>query len=152
MTVLTKYGHTPGATLSSRWAPVWKAEWQMTAMASNSSSIVCPHYFHWVQLSGRDGISWELCDQEDMANILSGRLSDHISLSSEACSREYGAKWLRRKGRDLASGICQLVESDDTWRTIFFGIMSSLQPFYNHTVAPSTSADLPGSSPIATTG
>lgn len=51
----------------------------------------------------------------------------------------------------MASVICQLVESDDTLRTIFFGTMSSLQPFYNHTVSLSTSAYLPGSSPVATT-
>lgn len=76
----------------------------------------------------------------------------HILLSSEAYSREYGAKWLRRKGSDLASVICQLVESDDTLRTIFFGIMSSLQPLYNHTVSLCTSAHLPGSPPSTTTG
>lgn len=51
----------------------------------------------------------------------------------------------------MASVICQLVESDDTLRTIFFGTMSSLQPFYNHTVSLSTSAYLPGPSPVATT-
>lgn len=32
---------------------------------------------------------------------------------------------------DLASVICQLVESDDTLRKIFFGSMSSLNPFPN---------------------
>lgn len=82
---------------------------------------------------------------------VSERLRGHIFLSSEAYRRECGAKWLRRKGSDLARVIRQLVESDDTLRTIFFGTMSSLQPFYNHTVSLSTSAYLPGSSPVATT-
>lgn len=83
--------------------------------------------------------------------VISERLSGHIFLSSEAYRRECRAKWLRRKGSDLARAICQLVESDDTLRTIFFGTMSSLQPFYNHTVSLATSAYLPGSSPVATT-
>lgn len=83
--------------------------------------------------------------------IFSERLSGHIFLSSEAYRRECRAKWLRSKGSDLASVLCQLVESDDTLRTIFFGTMSSLQLFYNHTVSLSTSAYLPGSSPVATT-
>lgn len=131
--------------LLGSWAHKWRAEWQTTVMTPSMSST------RWSPLLSLGTPEWEMW-RSLVAFWPGGSLSGHLSLFSEAHSREYGAKWLRRKGNDLATVLCQLVESDDTLRTIFFGIMSSLQPFYNHTVSLSTSAYLPGSSPIATTG
>lgn len=73
----------------------------------------------------------QLCDQEDARSFLGERLMrDSPSFpEAEVESSEQGDNRLRREESDLASVICQLVESDDTLRKIFFGSTSSLQPF-----------------------
>lgn len=159
--LLKQQGPTPGAApqcSTAPSAPVWVAG---LLYGKWSDWWAWCHQMHLPQLVTFT-ITWQNCvgvvaflgssvTKRTSLRVVSERLSGHIFLSSEAYRWEFGAKWLRRKGSDLARAIRQLVESDDTLRTIFFGTMSSLQPFYNHTVSLSTSAYLPGSSPVATT-
>lgn len=63
------------------------------------------------------------------ASLGKGPLEVPCLSKAETESSKHGANGLLREESDLASVICQLVESDDTLRKIFFGSTSSLQPF-----------------------
>lgn len=126
----------------------WKAEWQLTATASDLPSTAWPPFLPLGESGQAVG---QLRDPEDTKSSWEKGYTDVCLFprTEEAYSSGCGANWLRRK-RSLASVICQLVESDDTLRTIFFESMSSRQLFCSQALP--TSSHLPGLSPFPTSG